>query len=88
MLVDTANDMGTPQEPLPLLGLDLVTDNYPISRDINTGIEDSHSDASGGISTCNECGYTSPDKNDIISHREIAHKNPDCNACAPKCFGI
>ena len=30
MLVDTATDIGTPYEPLPLLGLDLVTDNYPI----------------------------------------------------------
>ena len=87
MLVDTATDMGRPQEPLPLLGLDLVTNNCPVSRDIYTGIEDTDIYTSEGISTCNACGYTSLDKNDIISHIDTVHKNPDCNVCAPKCFG-
>ena len=53
MLVDTATDMGRPQEPLPLLGMDLVTDNCPVSRDIYTGIEDTDIYTSEGISTYN-----------------------------------
>ena len=87
MLVDPATDTETAYEPFPVLGLDMDMDNYLRSRDFNPETENPRTSESGGIFTCNACGYTSPDKKDLDSHIEVIHGNPGCGTCAPLCWG-